>query len=291
MLAQAGNPLVLAWPAGDFRYYQPALDEQDAIIGISASGEFRDVLAIFEQVAGKCLRVGITHVPGSSITQVSDLLVTSAGGPSQVPVMTKTYASTLTAAHLLLLEFFKAPQAWFDDLLHTADQTEQALRQAEQRLPAIVEAVKGFRHAFYFGAGPGFPAAMEGALKMKEIALLHAEGNETWEVASGAATVIGPETLCVALDSGGAGQAATRELAAQVRQWGAPLLVIGPEQWQADYHLPVALPGRESFASLALVPPAALFAYQMAQARGIDPNRPVWRDRYLSQGMTHIIGE
>src|SRR5512147_2957967 len=70
MLAQPGDPLVLAWPAGDFRYYTPALSEQDIVVGITASGEFRDVLAIFERLAGKCLRVGITHVPGSSVTRL-----------------------------------------------------------------------------------------------------------------------------------------------------------------------------------------------------------------------------
>src|SRR5512134_1195845 len=62
MLARPGDPLVLAWPAGDFRYFTPALSDQDVVVGITASGEFRDVLAIFERLAGKCLRVGITHV-------------------------------------------------------------------------------------------------------------------------------------------------------------------------------------------------------------------------------------
>jgi glucosamine--fructose-6-phosphate aminotransferase (isomerizing) len=297
LLAQPGDPLVLAWPAGDFRYFTPALREGDVVIGITASGEFRDVLAVFERLAGKCLRIGITHVPGSSVTRLSDALLFSAGGPSHVPVMTKTYASTLTAAHLLLLEFFRAPQDWFEDLRQTADHTEEALRQSEQRMPALVDAFKGYDHAFYFGTGPSYAACMEGALKMKEMALLHAEGNESWETASGAATLIGSQAFCVAMDSGGAGGPMTRDLADRVRQWGAALLTMGPDQEQSgaskreEAHLPVTLPARESFATLALVPPAALLAYRLARARGLDPNHPGWRDRYLSQGMTHIIGE
>lgn len=110
LLAGSDDPLVLAWPAGDFRYFTPPLGAQDVIVGISASGEFRDVLAVFERYKGQCLLIGITHVPGSSITRLADVLLYSAGGPSHVPVMTKTYASTLTAAHLLMLEFFSARQ-------------------------------------------------------------------------------------------------------------------------------------------------------------------------------------
>jgi glucosamine--fructose-6-phosphate aminotransferase (isomerizing) len=295
MLAQPGDPQVLAWPAGDFRYFTPALSEGDVVVGITASGEFRDVLAVFERLEGKCLRVGITHVPGSSVTRLSDMLLFSAGGPSHVPVMTKTYASTLTAAHLLLLEFFRAPQDWYEDLRRTADHTEGALRGAERRVEELVEAFKGYEHAFYFGAGPSYAACMEGALKMKEMALLHAEGNESWETASGAATLIGKQAFCVAMESGGAGDPTTRDLASKVRQWGAALLTVGPENLGAGadqtYHLPVTLPSHESFVSLALVPPAALLAYRLARARGLNPDRPGWRDRYVSQGMTHILGE
>ncbi len=291
LLAGPGDPLVLAWPAGDFNTFTPALGEQDIVVGITASGEFRDVLAVFERLAGKCLRVGITHVPGSSITRLSDVLLTSAGGPSHVPVMTKTYASTLTAAHLLLLEYFRASEAWFDDLRQTASHVEEALRQAEGRMPELVEAFRTYDHAFYFGTGPANAASLEAALKMKEMALLHAEGNESWETASGAATLIGPQSFCVAMDGGGAGQATTHDLAARVRQWGAGLLTIGPQPIDGPYHLPVNLPARECFVSLALVPPAALLAYRLARARGLDPNHPGWRDRYLSQGMTHILGE
>ncbi len=293
--AKAGQPQTLPWPSGDFRYYMPALNPGDVVVGISASGEFRDVLAVFEQLEGKCLRVGITHVPGSSIIKVSDALLFSKGGPSRVPVMTKTYASTLAAAHLLMLAFYQAPGEAIDDLLHAADLTEAAVKAADERVPEIVEAWKKYEHAFYFGGGPGYAACLEAALKMKEMALLHAEGNESWEVASGAATLIGPQSFCVALDSGGAGQPGTRDLALQVQQWGAPLLTVGPENFAAEgkaaYHLPARLPAYECFASLVLVPPAALLAYRLARARGYNPDRPSWRERYLAQGMAHILGE
>ena len=79
----------------------PALGPGDAIVGISASGEFRDVVGVFEEVRGRVPTVGIVHVPGSSLTRVADHVVLSAGGPSGAPVMTKTFSSTLVATILL----------------------------------------------------------------------------------------------------------------------------------------------------------------------------------------------
>ncbi|HVO42519.1 MAG TPA: SIS domain-containing protein, partial [Aggregatilineales bacterium] len=275
--------------AGDFRYFTPALNAQDVVVGISASGEFRDVLAVFERLKGQCLRIGITHVPDSSITRVADLILLSGGGPSHVPVMTKTYASTLTAAHLLLLEFFSAPAPYFDDLARSADRAAAAISAAERLVPAMVPEVAKFEHAFYFGAGNGYAASLEAALKMKEMALFHAEGSETWEMASGPATLVGQHTLCVAMTSHGAGDAATADGVRHARDWGARVIEIGPEPSVNDWHLPVESPVYESFASLALVPPAALLAYRVARARGHTPDTPSWRNRYFSQGMTHII--
>jgi glutamine---fructose-6-phosphate transaminase (isomerizing) len=291
MLAGAGSPFVQALPAGEFRYFMPAISAEDAVVGMSASGEFRDVLAIFEQLRGKCPLIGITHVPGSSISKLADNLLVSAGGTSLVPVMTKTYASTLTALHLLLLEIFSAAPAYFADLAASAERCEQSLAQAKKLLPELIPVVSKFEHAFYFGAGNAFAASLEGALKMKEMALMHAEGSETWEMASGPATVVSDKTFCAALYTGDASDASTAVTARLARQWGARLLDVGPQPVAGDFHLPVIAPAYQAFASLSLVPPLALLAYRVARARGQNPNQPAWRERYYSQGMTHILGE
>ncbi|MCZ7567584.1 MAG: SIS domain-containing protein [Ardenticatenaceae bacterium] len=289
-LAAPEDALVLARPAGDFRYFTPALSPYDVIVGISASGEFRDVLAVFERHRGQCLLVGITHVPGSSLARLADVTLLSGGGPSRVPVMTKTYASTLTAAYLLLLEFYGAPDPYVAELAVAADQCTEAITQADRLLPELVPLVAPFEHAFYFGAGSGYAAALEGALKMKEMALLHAEGSETWEMASGPATMVGIHTLCVALYTGGPGDAATVDGAQHARRWGARVVEIGPRPAPVDLHLPAAALGHDAFAPLLLVSVEALLAYRVARARGLTPDTPTWRDRYSSQGMTHIIG-
>jgi glucosamine--fructose-6-phosphate aminotransferase (isomerizing) len=289
-LAKAGDPLVLAFPAGDFRYFTPALDVQDIVVGISASGEFRDVLAVFERLQGHCLRVGITHVPDSSITRLADVCLVSKGGASNAAVMTKTYASTLTAAHLLFLDFFSAPRQYYAALEATPGLCQSAISTAEAHMPEVVEQLFLFEHAFHFGAGIGYVTALETALKMKEMALLHAEGSETWEMASGPATMVSESVFCVAHTCGGIGDQETASGARKAAEWGARVIEFGPEAYVKDLYFPVSTPGVESFASLVLVPPAALLAYRLARRRGHDPNQPAWRERYISQGMTHIVG-
>jgi glucosamine--fructose-6-phosphate aminotransferase (isomerizing) len=290
-LAGPDDPLVLAFPAGDFRYFTPAIQPEDVIIGMSASGEFRDVLSLFERLRRQCVLVGITHVPGSSLTKLTDHILYSGGGESHVPVMTKTYASTLTALHLLLLEIFNAPASYFEDLSAVADRSESALTNAKKVLPDLVPVISKFEHGFYFGAGNAYAAALEGALKMKEMAILHAEGSETWEMASGPATVVSEKSFCVALYTGEETDSSTADTAKHAHQWGAPVLDVGPTAPTGEWHFPVEASAIPSFSSLALLPPLALLAYRTAQARGFNPDRPAWRDRYISQGMTHILGE
>jgi glucosamine--fructose-6-phosphate aminotransferase (isomerizing) len=166
----------------------------------------------------------------------------------------------------------------------------------EQLLPDIIPNIQHFEHAFHFGAGCGYAAALETSLKMKEMAMVHAEGAETWEMASGPAIITSPQTLCVALGTGGAGDASTLQGAAATYSWGVTLITLGlpaipkGEATAPAWHIPVAAPTYECFASLSVVPPAAMLAYKLARARGFDPNRPDWRERYHSQGMTHILG-
>ncbi len=229
MLSKAEAIQYYPMMAGDFRHFTPALNEHDAVIGISASGEFRDVLAVFERWNAQVLCVGITQVPGSSITRLANHTLLAGGGQSRVSVMTKTYASTLTAAHLLVLAATQAPDEILQDLQACAAICEEGIQAAELAIPEILPQVAGFEHAFHFGAGPAYAACLESALKMKEMAILHAEGAETWEMASGSAIILDERALCVALYSGGAGDSSTAETARHARRWGARVLEIGPQ--------------------------------------------------------------
>jgi glucosamine--fructose-6-phosphate aminotransferase (isomerizing) len=292
-LAAPGDPIAIPVTAGDFRTFLPRLDRGDAIVGISASGEFRDVLGVFEEVRGWVTTVGVVHVPGSSITRVADHVVLSAGGTSAVPVMTKTFSSTLTAT-IMLLGAILGDDRLADvasGLRRAADHAERAVADAWPEVEAIASEIAGTDHLFVVGGGLAWPAALEAALKLKEMALVHAEASETWEMASGPATIVGPGTVVISLAPDGPARAATDDVVRHCREWGARVIEVAPGRAVSDSRLlPVPADVDERFAPLTVVPPVALLAYVLAGLRGATPDRPSWTERYHSQGLTHIVG-
>jgi glutamine---fructose-6-phosphate transaminase (isomerizing) len=287
------DPVVVPLTAGAFRTYTPELGAGDAVVGISASGEFADVVAVIDGLRGTTPTVGIVHVPDSSLTRLADRIVLSGGGPSSVPVMTKTFSATLVATELTLLAVLGS-SALADgaaDIAAAADDAEMAIAGAEGRLDEIVGVLDRVDHVFVVGAGLAHVAAMEAALKLKEIALVHAEGGETWEATSGAATMIDDRAAVIALAPDGAGRGATEDLVGHVASWGATTIEVAPRA-AAPGSLLVPIPGRarEDHAPLVAVPPVALAAFALARRRGIDADRPDWVARYHSQGLRHIVG-
>lgn len=292
-LAGPDDPIAIPVTAGDFRTFRPRLGPGDAILGISASGEFRDVLGVFEEVRGRIPTVCIVHVPGSSLTRIADHVVLSAGGPSGAPVMTKTFSSTLSATILTLGAILgDEPLAEvIAGLRLAADHAEWTIADAWPAVEALADELAGAEHLFVVGGGLAYPAALEAALKLKEMALVHAEASETWEMASGPATMVGPGTVVVSLAPDGAARAATDDVVRHCRAWGARVIEVAPSRAVADSRL-LAVPADvdERFAPLTMVPPVALLAYVLAGLRGATPDRPGWTERYHSQGLTHIVG-
>lgn len=291
--SRADEPTLVAVPAGEFRAYLPDLGPRDAVVGISSSGEFRDVVAVVDALRGRVPTVAIVHVPGSTLARTPDHVIFSAGGPSAVPVMTKTFASTLTAALLLAGELLgdERADAMAAALLAAADDAESAIAAADPLVEGLAARYAGAEHIFVVGSGGGYPAALEAALKLKEMALVHAEGSESWETASGAATLIGPSSTVIALAPPGPGRDAALDVARHSAGWGARVIEVGPGRWvEGSDHLPLAANASEDLASLTAVPPVAMLAHALARARGLDPDRPGWTERYRSQGLTHVVG-
>lgn len=290
--ATPDDPVVVPLTAGDFRHYPPQLGPTDAVVGVSASGEFRDVISVVEHLRGRVPTAAVVHVPNSSLTQLADHTIVAAGGPSAVPVMTKTYSSTLTAALLLIAHLFddRRTRDIVDGVLQAADQVAWAIDAASERVSGLAPRLAASEHMFVYGSGAAYAAALEGALKLKEISLVHAEGAETWEMASGAATMIGPGACVVMLAPTGPGHEAAVELSRHCREWGAQVVEVSPLPSGTDAVLPLPEGVVEDLAPLHSVPPVALLAYELALQRGIDPDRPGWTERYRKQGMTHVAG-
>jgi glucosamine--fructose-6-phosphate aminotransferase (isomerizing) len=291
--AAPDQPVVIALTAAELRHYGSELGPKDAVVGISASGEFRDVLAVLDRCRGHQLTVGITHVAESSIASRCDHLVVSAGGPSRVPVMTKTFSSTLTAALLTVLNLAgkEAARSGPARLLAAADHAEAALERAVDRVGAHADRLAEFEHIFVHGGGGAHVAAIEAALKLKEVALVHAEGAETWEMASGGATQIGRTSCVIGIAPEGPARRWTDDVTRHCASWGAQILeVTTAAVTSTDLVLGIDAAADEAFAPLYAVPPIALLAYELAVRRGATPDDPSWSERYRSQGMTHIVG-
>ncbi len=289
--ARPADPSVIPLTAGEFRTYPPSLSAGDAVVGISSSGEFRDVVAVVESLRGSVPTVGIVNVADSSLARVADFILQSAAGPSPMPVMTKTFSATLVATELLLLELLGAETAAPVEaaILRAAGDAARAVEDAGALVEGLAERFADCGHYFVVGAGAAHPAALEAALKLKEMALVHAEGVETWEMASGPATLVGPATTIVALEPAGAGLEATRDIVRHCADWGARIIEVAPARTVPDAELlPIPGSAAEDLAPLTVVPPVALFAYALARRHGIQPDRPAWTDRYRSQGLTHI---
>ena len=290
--ASPDDPAVIPLTAAEMLRYPPALGAGDAIVAISSSGEFVDVVAVAESVRGRVPMAGIVHVPGSTLTRLASDVIYSAGGPSVVPVMTKTFSATLVATELLLLELLGPERAdpVVDAILAAADASEAAIAAAEPLVGPLAASLVDARHLFVTGGGLGYPAALEAALKLKEMALVHAEGAEAWEMTSGAATMIGPDAVVIALVPEGPARPALADLLGHAAQWGSRTIEVGPERLVATSTLlPLPAGATEEHAPLNSVPPVALLAFALARLRGANPDRPGWIERYHSQGLTHIL--
>jgi glucosamine--fructose-6-phosphate aminotransferase (isomerizing) len=287
------DPVVVPLTAGEFRNYLPRLGSGDAVLGISASGEFRDVVAAVDALRGRVPTVAVVHVPGSTLDRTADHVVRSAGGPSNVPVMTKTFAATLVATELVLAELLGGDRAEAirRGIRLAADHAEAAIEAAEPRVAGLADALVGAGHLFVVGSGGAYPAALEAALKLKEMAIVHAEGTESWEMASGVATIVGADSVVIALAPEGPGRAATIDVASHAAAWGARIIEVAPRSSVDGAELlPIPAVAEEDHAPLTTVAPVALLAFVLARRRGHDPDHPGWVERYHSQGLTHIVG-
>ncbi len=292
-LAAPSDVVTIAVTAGDFRAFRPRLGPGDAIVGISASGEFRDVIGVFEEVRGQIPTVAVVHVPGSTITSVADHVILTAGGPSTVPVMTKTFSSTLSGTALLIGALLgdEALAEVALGLRTAADHAEQVIADADPIVDGLAAKLVRAGHLFVVGGGLAHPAALEAALKLKEMALVHAEASETWEMATGPATMIGPGTVVISLAPAGPARAATDDVVGKCAEWGATIVEVAPSRAvKGSTLLPLPAAADERFAPLTVVPPVALLAYVLAGLHGVTPDRPGWTERYHSQGLTHIVG-
>jgi glucosamine--fructose-6-phosphate aminotransferase (isomerizing) len=288
------DPSMVALSAASFVHYRPRLSPHDALLAISASGEFREVIAGVDGLPDGVPTVGVVQAADTALGRRVSHRVVASGGPSGMPVMTRTFLSTASAAALVaigLLADGRTRGAARHALEEAADAAEAALEAARASVDEVAAALAQCAHIFVVGGGAGAIAAGEAALKLTEMALLPTQGVETWEAESGLSPVVGPGTAVVAVHPVGPAEAATSEFAVSSERWGARVVEVAPRRACArSLLLPLPVSAPEAVSPLYVVPPLTLVASRLAALRGITFDTPGWVGRYAEQGLLHVPG-
>lgn len=281
-----------AEPASEFRYRNPVIEQDTLYVAVSQSGETFDTLAAVQEVKRKGGRVlGIVNVVGSTVARECGRGIYLHAGPEIAVVATKTFTSTVVALALLAIHFGRirdVSTAHGARLLKALEalpaQVESILAQ-EEHIAALAREIAKASDAYFIGRAAGFPIAMEGALKLKEISYLHAEAYPASELKHGPLALISPETPTIVVmprDDLFAKNVSTIE---EIRARSGPVYVVT----QPGDALPVATHGvievpksEPEFDPLLLNIPLQLLAYHVALAKDRNIDQP----RNLAKSVT-----
>ena len=184
--------------ASEFRYRNPIIHENDVVIAISQSGETADTLAALELAKSKGATIlGICNVVGSSISRITDAGSYTHAGPEIGVASTKAFTGQVTILTLLALTLAHKKGTITTSVLHTMLAELEAIPNKVKRvletnahIEKIASTYKDATNALYLGRGSSFPVALEGALKLKEISYIHAEGYPAAEMKHGPIALI-----------------------------------------------------------------------------------------------------
>lgn len=278
--------------ASEFRYRGPIINGDTLIIAISQSGETMDTLAGIRLARERGQKVlGLCNVVGSSVARESDYVMYTQAGPEISVASTKAMCSQLTALLLLALYWGKQRGRISDadyfgtiaGLRTLADELEAALpamRDTAHELARLYSEAESF---FYLGRGLHFPLALEGALKLKEISYIHAEGYAAGEMKHGPIALIDPKfpTFAMALDDELFPKVKSNLVEVQARSGPVVALTNPGMDLGVDHvwEVPRAFGPLSTFLAL---PALQLFAYEMADYLGKDVDQP----RNLAKSVT-----
>jgi glucosamine--fructose-6-phosphate aminotransferase (isomerizing) len=283
----------------EFRYRHPIVNERTLAVAITQSGETADTLgALREAKARGAKSVAICNVVGSMATREADGTVYTHAGPEIGVASTKAFTSQLVALQLLAIGLGQTRGVLTADrvrpLLTQIDQLPLAIEQALKlgpRIAALADTLKAHRDFLYLGRGVNYPIALEGALKLKEISYIHAEGYPAGEMKHGPIALIDEDlpVVAIAVDDGVFDKVLGNIQEAKAR--GARVIVVTTagknaaveEVLTKDRDVVLAVPDvHPLFSPVVTVVPLQLLAYHIAVARGCDVDQP----RNLAKSVT-----
>jgi glucosamine--fructose-6-phosphate aminotransferase (isomerizing) len=281
--------------ASEYRYADPIGDEKTLVVAISQSGETTDTLAAVAAARAFGARIlAVTNTQGSLITREADAVLPTKAGPEIGVAATKTFVAQISALYLLALGLARAKDAVPEeellrlgrDLRRAPEKVEATLGLLEGRLEEAVGLFEGARCALFLGRGPSYPVALEGALKLKEISYLPAEGYPAGEMKHGPIALVDEHCPVVAVLGEALKREKTLSNVEETVARGANVVTVAREGDKAARRVSrVVLPVPETpeildpFVSSV---PLQLLAYRFAKNRGLDVDKP----RNLAKSVT-----
>ena len=279
--------------ASEFRYRDPIIDPDTVVIVISQSGETADTLAAVQEAKRKQAKVfGICNVVGSSISRVTDAGVYIHAGPEIGVASTKAFTSqvsVLTLLTLLLGRMKMMSVTKGKDIVKELRKIPDIVRKVLEESDYVKEIAKEYkecRNFLYLGRGYNFPIALEGALKLKEISYIHAEGYPAAEMKHGPIALIDADMPVVFLATQDSTYEKILSNIQEVRARHGKIIAVATEGDEKikEYaeHVIYVPPTLECLAPLVTIIPLQLLAYHIAVMRGCNVDQP----RNLAKSVT-----
>ncbi|HIA36486.1 MAG TPA: glutamine--fructose-6-phosphate transaminase (isomerizing) [Flavobacteriales bacterium] len=280
--------------ASEFRYRNPVILESDVVIAISQSGETADTLAAMQFAESKGATIlAICNVVGSTIPRTSHAGSYTHAGPEIGVASTKSFTAQITILALMALQVAQEkgtlPRSKFQQLLNELEsipeKVETTLKSNDQ-IKYIAEEYKNATNFLYLGRGYNFPVALEGALKLKEISYIHAEGYPAAEMKHGPIALIDEEmpVVVIATKKGSYEKVVSTIQEVKARKGKVIAIVTkGDKEVKAIADHCIEIPETfEAFAPLVSVIPLQLLSYHIALMRGCNVDQP----RNLAKSVT-----
>ncbi|MFI8961374.1 glutamine--fructose-6-phosphate transaminase (isomerizing) [Streptomyces sp. NPDC053493] len=284
--------------ASEFRYRDPILGQRTLVIAISQSGETMDTLMALRHAREQGAKVlAVCNTNGSTIPRESDAVLYTHAGPEVAVASTKAFLTQLVACYLLALYLGQVRGTKWGDEIHAvirelariADEVERVLETMEP-VRALARSLAGKNTVLFLGRHVGYPVALEGALKLKELAYMHAEGFAAGELKHGPIALIEEDLPVVVVVPSPPGRSVLHDKIVsniqEIRARGARTIVIAEEGDEAVVpyadHL-IRIPATPTLLQpLVSTVPLQVFACELATARGNEVDQP----RNLAKSVT-----
>jgi glucosamine--fructose-6-phosphate aminotransferase (isomerizing) len=280
--------------ASEFRYRNPIINENDVVIAISQSGETADTMAALELAKSKGATIlGICNVVGSSISRITDAGSYTHAGPEIGVASTKAFTAQVTVLTLMALSLAHKKgtlsETKFRTMLSELEAIPEKVKRVLERnaeIEAIAAVYKDATNALYLGRGSSFPVALEGALKLKEISYIHAEGYPAAEMKHGPIALIDEEMPVFVIATKGTSYEKVVSNIQEVKARKGKIIAIVTEgdvdvKAMADHVIEIPDTDEHLVPLLATIP-LQLLSYHIAVMRGCNVDQP----RNLAKSVT-----